>query len=221
MAVLFVDAVQRMVKVMSEGETARDNRGVQDVRTETNYAARKFYSQRNMYLTGFTLFLSLILSRTYSLILDLINTQEELVALKKGSKTAGSGADNREEVPDRDRHAEEADQAATGGVQPPQRRACQGHRQHFHQEGLSCTALQWDVVASEPIFVADVFFTFQVKRHESLEIDLTASMSSSAASSVCLTKEGAFDMEVVLSILDVLLGDFTRNGNFSPFGCDT
>ncbi|PWZ01496.1 hypothetical protein BCV70DRAFT_198929 [Testicularia cyperi] len=92
-AVLFVDAVQRMVKVMSEGETARDTRGVQDVRTETNYAARKFYSQRNMYLTGFTLFLSLILSRTYSLILDLINTQEELVALKKGAKTAGTGAD--------------------------------------------------------------------------------------------------------------------------------
>ncbi|KAJ1031511.1 hypothetical protein NDA13_001902 [Ustilago tritici] len=92
-AVLFVDAVQRMVKVMSEGETARDNRGVQDVRTETNYAARKFYSQRNMYLTGFTLFLSLILSRTYSLILDLINTQEELVALKKGAKTSGSDAD--------------------------------------------------------------------------------------------------------------------------------
>lgn len=92
-AVLFVDAVQRMVKVMSEGETARDIRGVQDVRTETNYAARKFYSQRNMYLTGFTLFLSLILSRTYSLILDLINTQEELVALKKGSKISGSAAD--------------------------------------------------------------------------------------------------------------------------------
>ncbi|PWN48655.1 B-cell receptor-associated 31-like protein [Violaceomyces palustris] len=85
-AILFVDAVQRMYKVMTEGETAKDRRGVQDVRTETNYAARKFYSQRNMYLTGFTLFLSLILSRTYSLILDLINTQEELVALKKGAK---------------------------------------------------------------------------------------------------------------------------------------
>lgn len=48
-----------MYKVMSEGETAKDRQGVQDVRTETNYAARKFYSQRNMYLTGFTLFLSL------------------------------------------------------------------------------------------------------------------------------------------------------------------
>ena len=58
-AILFVDAVQRMYKVMTEGETAKDRRGVQDVRTETNYAARKFYSQRNMYLTGFTLFLSL------------------------------------------------------------------------------------------------------------------------------------------------------------------
>ncbi|EPQ30653.1 uncharacterized protein PFL1_01554 [Pseudozyma flocculosa PF-1] len=93
-AVLFVDAVQRMYKVMTEGETAKDHRGVQDVRTETNYAARKFYSQRNMYLTGFTLFLSLILSRTYSLILDLINTQEELVALKKGGKASGaSGSD--------------------------------------------------------------------------------------------------------------------------------
>lgn len=58
-AILFVDALQRMVKVMSEGETAKDQRGIQDVRAETNYAARKFYSQRNMYLTGFTLFLSL------------------------------------------------------------------------------------------------------------------------------------------------------------------
>lgn len=48
-----------MIKVMSEGETAKDQRGIQDVRAETNYAARKFYSQRNMYLTGFTLFLSL------------------------------------------------------------------------------------------------------------------------------------------------------------------
>jgi hypothetical protein len=48
-----------MIKVMNEGETAKDNVGVQDIRTETNYAARKFYSQRNMYLTGFTLFLSL------------------------------------------------------------------------------------------------------------------------------------------------------------------
>lgn len=96
-AVLFIEAVQRMVKVTSEGETMRDNQGMRDARTESNFHARKFYAQRNTYLTGFTLFLSLILSRTYSLITELISTQEELVAAKKGggssavtSSSAGS-----------------------------------------------------------------------------------------------------------------------------------
>lgn len=36
-----------------------------------------------MYMRGFTLFLSLILSRTFGLILDLIKAQEDLAVLKK------------------------------------------------------------------------------------------------------------------------------------------
>jgi B-cell receptor-associated protein 31 len=40
--------------------------------------ARKFYSQRNMYLCGFTLFLSLILNRTYVLILDVLRLEEKV-----------------------------------------------------------------------------------------------------------------------------------------------
>ena len=36
-----------------------------------------------MYLTGFTLFLSLILTRTYYIIHDLIHTQDEYAKLKK------------------------------------------------------------------------------------------------------------------------------------------
>ena len=40
--------------------------------------ARKFYSQRNMYLCGFTLFLSLILNRTYIMILDVLRLEEKL-----------------------------------------------------------------------------------------------------------------------------------------------
>jgi B-cell receptor-associated protein 31 len=53
--------------------------------------ARKFYSQRNMYLCGFTLFLSLILNRTYVMILDTLRLEEELknykgeTGTKKGS----------------------------------------------------------------------------------------------------------------------------------------
>jgi B-cell receptor-associated protein 31 len=46
-AVLFVDAVQRMIKVAQEGQTAKQEKGVQDVRVETNHSARKFYAQRN------------------------------------------------------------------------------------------------------------------------------------------------------------------------------
>lgn len=50
--------------------------------------ARKFYSQRNMYLCGFTLFLSLILNRTYVLILDILRLEEE-VKLGRSSGTKG------------------------------------------------------------------------------------------------------------------------------------
>ena len=40
--------------------------------------ARKFYSQRNMYLCGFTIFLSLILNRTYTMILDTLRLEEKV-----------------------------------------------------------------------------------------------------------------------------------------------
>jgi B-cell receptor-associated protein 31 len=59
--------------------------------------ARKFYSQRNMYLCGFTLFLSLILNRTYVMILDVLRLEEELKTYKgetdgkKGSSLKDAG----------------------------------------------------------------------------------------------------------------------------------
>lgn len=83
--VLFVDSVQRMMKIHREGEAAREQgAGVgRDLRSETDWRSRKFLSERDMYMRGFTLFLSLILSRTFALILDLIKAQEDLSALKK------------------------------------------------------------------------------------------------------------------------------------------
>jgi hypothetical protein len=44
--------------------------------------ARKFYSQRNMYLCGFTLFLSLILNRTYVMILDNMKLEDKVRAFE-------------------------------------------------------------------------------------------------------------------------------------------
>jgi len=51
--------------------------------------ARKFYSQRNMYLCGFTLFLSLILNRTYVMILDVLRLEEELKMMKGDPAVGG------------------------------------------------------------------------------------------------------------------------------------
>jgi B-cell receptor-associated protein 31 len=54
--------------------------------------ARKFYSQRNMYLCGFTLFLSLILNRTYVMILDVLRLEEEVKTLKGDPATKDKSA---------------------------------------------------------------------------------------------------------------------------------
>jgi B-cell receptor-associated protein 31 len=91
-AILFVDAVQRMVRITAQTETGEGSQGMHDVRTETNFAARKFYAQRNMYLTGFTLFLSIILTRTFYILLDLVHVQGEYAELKKAGTSANGKA---------------------------------------------------------------------------------------------------------------------------------
>ncbi|EDP44495.1 hypothetical protein MGL_0977 [Malassezia globosa CBS 7966] len=80
-----------MLKVSQESHVNERAQGLHDFRSETNYHAKKFYAQRNVYLTGFTLFLSMILARTHSLVLDLINAQEELAANVGGSE-GGAGS---------------------------------------------------------------------------------------------------------------------------------
>ncbi|KAK8858726.1 hypothetical protein IAR55_002955 [Kwoniella newhampshirensis] len=96
-AVLFVDALQRMVRIAQEGAAAKSKQDMADVRTETNYAARRFYAQRNLYLTGATLFLSLLLARVFYIILDFIHVQESYTALQaKVAKQSGASGENEE-----------------------------------------------------------------------------------------------------------------------------
>ncbi|KAF8999844.1 B-cell receptor-associated protein 31-like-domain-containing protein [Cyathus striatus] len=91
-AILFVDALQRMFRATAESDMLKSGKqGMADARSETNMAARKFYSQRNTYLTGFCLFLSLVLTRTFYIILDLIHTQEEYAKLKKATESKANG----------------------------------------------------------------------------------------------------------------------------------
>ncbi|KAH7103520.1 B-cell receptor-associated 31-like protein [Auriculariales sp. MPI-PUGE-AT-0066] len=103
-AILFIDATQRMWRIVAESEAAKSgHHGSHDVRTETNLATRKFYAQRNTYLTGFCLFLSLVLTRLFSILLANLDVQEQLAELKKKSATGaikanGTGAATGNEV---------------------------------------------------------------------------------------------------------------------------
>ncbi|EPQ55882.1 B-cell receptor-associated 31-like protein [Gloeophyllum trabeum ATCC 11539] len=107
--ILFVDALQRMFRVTAESDVARQTGQAHDVRTETNFAARKFYSQRNVYLTGFTLFLSLVLTRTFYILLDLIHTQEEYAKLKQSTAASSRTALAGGELDDLKRRLKEAE----------------------------------------------------------------------------------------------------------------
>jgi len=89
--ILFIDSVNRVYRVQVELAEARDiNQGAGVLGHERmEVQARKFYSQRNMYLCGFTLFLSLILNRTYIMILDVLRLEEKVKKYEGDSKAAG------------------------------------------------------------------------------------------------------------------------------------
>lgn len=80
--ILFIDSVNRVYRVTRElSESPRGGSGAAMGPERLEVQARKFYSQRNMYLCGFTLFLSLILNRTYSLILDVLRLEEKVASM--------------------------------------------------------------------------------------------------------------------------------------------
>ncbi|KAL8902438.1 MAG: hypothetical protein Q9207_004712 [Kuettlingeria erythrocarpa] len=86
--ILFVDSVNRVYRVQVELSMAKNQGGAAVAGSERmEVQARKFYSQRNMYLCGFTLFLSLILNRTYSMILDTLRLEERVKRYEGDPKT--------------------------------------------------------------------------------------------------------------------------------------
>jgi B-cell receptor-associated protein 31 len=95
--ILFIDSVNRVYRVQLElsGSDDQGRSGVAAGGIERmEVQARKFYSQRNMYLCGFTLFLSLILNRTYVMILDVLRLEEEVKSLRGDPKSKNSALKN-------------------------------------------------------------------------------------------------------------------------------
>lgn len=79
--ILFIDSVNRVYRVQYEISQTSKGAGSADAAmgsARMEVQARKFYAQRNMYLCGFTLFLSLILNRTYAMILEVLRLEAKV-----------------------------------------------------------------------------------------------------------------------------------------------
>lgn len=93
--ILFIDSVNRVYRVQIELAAASEQAGTgRSVlgHDRMEVQARKFYSQRNMYLCGFTLFLSLILNRTYIMILETLRLETKIKQYEADVKATGKQA---------------------------------------------------------------------------------------------------------------------------------
>merc|ERR1711939_928541 len=87
--ILFIDSVNRVYRVQMELSMSKNQGGAAAAvagSERMEVQARKFYSQRNMYLCGFTLFLSLIL--------DTLRLESEVKSLR-GEKPANDKTDQK------------------------------------------------------------------------------------------------------------------------------
>lgn len=80
-SLLFIDAIRKSSSLKKEFE----DRTIKDPQSDAYFHAKMFYAQRNIYLTGSTIFLALVLNRFFSLILDLVKQEEKALILKSQS----------------------------------------------------------------------------------------------------------------------------------------
>ncbi|KAI7877627.1 hypothetical protein K492DRAFT_197534 [Lichtheimia hyalospora FSU 10163] len=85
-----INRLQTIQNAVFPTEGVDNTAPVHDARTDANLAAKKFYAQRNMYLTGSTLFLTLVLRHIYNLTLDVVRLQDENGRLTSSSTTTSS-----------------------------------------------------------------------------------------------------------------------------------
>lgn len=98
--IMFLDSINRTNKISNElnGFLPNPNNDYSNIGgglSRAEIQSRRFYSQRNMYLCGFTLFLSLILNRTYSMVFELLEIKEKIAKVKvENSGKVNNNVDN-------------------------------------------------------------------------------------------------------------------------------
>ncbi|OAJ43279.1 hypothetical protein BDEG_26651 [Batrachochytrium dendrobatidis JEL423] len=84
--VLFVDSLNNVMKKHEHDEHGHSHA---DAHTESMVRAKMFYAQRNLYLTGSVVFLSLVLNRFFAMVFELMKNEEKSEVLKsQATKTS-------------------------------------------------------------------------------------------------------------------------------------
>lgn len=116
--ILFFDSVQRVRKVGDE-LTIRDgglldnhlSNAIGGAVSRAEIKSRRFYAQRNMYLTGFCLFLSFVVYRTYSLVFELLEVKEKIRTLESSGKAGTASTVDKEDLLEQIKQVEEEKEA--------------------------------------------------------------------------------------------------------------
>ncbi|AJU80917.1 Yet3p [Saccharomyces cerevisiae YJM1615] len=75
---LFIDCINRVYSIDKELQlsSASQNNGAIIAQDRIEVLSRKFFAQRNMYLTGITLFLTFVVVRTFGLVIELLTMKD-------------------------------------------------------------------------------------------------------------------------------------------------
>lgn len=83
---LFIDSINKVYSVESELDKLKEAGAGVHPQGRMEILSRKFFWQRNMYLTGITLFLTFALTRTVALVWELFELKEEYNSALKSKK---------------------------------------------------------------------------------------------------------------------------------------
>lgn len=120
--ILFIDAVNRVLQIKLElsplvqrqqyqesheggllpSALAPPPMGASLLSTNPEVQARKFYAERNMYLCGFTLFLTLIVNRTYALVHELLVLKDEATKAETTNTDSQEVEDLKKSIAEKD-----------------------------------------------------------------------------------------------------------------------
>lgn len=104
--VLFLDSINKVYNIESELERLKDYGTGIHPQGRLEILSRKFYWQRNMYLTGITLFLTFVLTRTIVLLCELFDTWEKCRDLRDLKKKDPKEAELKQKIDDVDAEIE-------------------------------------------------------------------------------------------------------------------